>query len=113
MISVDWSKILRKIDEMACGKHVILLFGNINNFNVRYTVSKLASLLPLYIFVKSSPIILKVLYSDMQFIPKERMNLIAFEYIESVQSILQAFSNMVNVTAVTNEVNWSKLGVPN
>ena len=113
LISVDWSKILRKIDEMACGKHVILLFGNINNFNVRYTVSKLASLLPLYIFVKSSPIILKVLYSDMQFIPKERMNLIALEYIESVQSILQAFSNMVNVTAVTNEVNWSKLGVPN
>ena len=49
----------------------------------------------------------------MQFIPKERMNLIALEYIESVQSILQAFSNMVNVTAVTNEVNWSKLGVPN
>ena len=44
----------------------------------------------------------------MQFIPKERMNLIALEYIESVQSILQAFSNMVNVTAVTNEVNWSK-----
>lgn len=113
LISVDWSKILRKIDDMACGKHVILLFGNINNFNVRYTVSKLGSLLPLYVFVKSSPIILKVLYSDMQFIPKERMNLIALEYIESVQSILQAFSNMVNVTAVSNEVNWAKLGVPN
>ena len=113
LISADWSKVLRRIDEMACGKHVILLFGNINNFNVRYTVSKLGSLLPLYVFVKSSPIILKVLYSDMQFIPKERMNLIALEYIESVQSILQAFSNMVNVTAVQNEVNWGKLGVPN
>lgn len=111
LLNINWVKLLRKIDDLASGKHVILLFGNINNFNVRYTVSKLASLMKLYVFVKCSPIILTVLYGDIQFIPKSRVNIVALDYIDIVKSILSALAKSFNVLAFASEVEWGKLGL--
>lgn len=111
LLSIDWSKMLRKIDDMASGVPVILLFGNINNFNVRYTVSKLASIMPFYVFVKCSPIILTALYRDIAFIPKERVNILAIEYIDVVKNILAEMAKYNNVTAFSSDVEWKKLGM--
>lgn len=111
LLNIDWVKLLRKIDDLASGKPVILIFGNINNFNVRYTVSKLASLMKLYVFVKCSPIILTVLYGDIQFIPKSRVNIVALDYIDIVKNILSALAKSFNVLAFSSEIEWGKLGL--
>lgn len=111
LLNINWAKLLRKIDDMASGKQVILMFGNINNFSIRYTVSKLASIMKLFIFVKCSPIILSVLYSDVQFIPKSRVNLVALDYIDVVKNILSELAKSFNVLAFASEVEWGKLGL--
>lgn len=111
LLAIDWVKLLRKIDDLASGVPVILLFGNINNFNVRYTVSKLASIMTFYVFVKCSPIILTALYRDLAFIPKERVNILAIEYIEVVKNILAEMAKYNNVTAFSSDVEWKKLGM--
>ena len=111
LLNINWAKLLRKIDDMASGKQVILMFGNINNFSIRYTVCKLASIMKLFIFVKCSPIILSVLYSDVQFIPKSRVNLVALDYIDVVKNILSELAKSFNVLAFASEVEWGKLGL--
>ena len=109
VLSVDWGKLIRKIDDMASGKDVIMIFGSINNFNVRYTVSKLATLGKLCIFAKCSPIILSSLYSDVQFIPRNRVHIVALEYIDVVKTILEELSKYFMVSAFVGDVEWQKL----
>ena len=111
LLNVDWGKMMRRIDDMASGKPVLMLFGSINNFSVRYTVSKLATIMPLFVFAKCSPVILSALYTDVKFIPKERVNIVAVEYIEVVKNILSEIAKTYNVVATNNEVDWSKLGL--
>ena len=111
LLSIDWAKLLRKIDNMASGKDVIMIFGSINNFNVRYTVSKLATLAKLCVFVKCSPIILSSLYSDVQFIPKNRVHIVALEYIDVVSGILKELANSLMINAFGGDVEWQKLGL--
>ena len=110
-LSIDWVKLLKKINELASGKDVVLIFGNLSNFNVRSIVSRLATIGKLYVFAKCSPIILSALYSDTQFIPKERVNIVALEYIEVVKTILNAFSSNFNIKAYDKAVKWDELGI--
>ena len=109
----DWVNVIKKIDDFAGGKPVIMLFGGINSFNVRNTVSKLSSLnnVDLYIFAKCSPIILGTLYSDIQFIPRERITLIASEYIDVVKTMLSSIAQRYNVIAVAKDMDWNKIGL--
>lgn len=109
LLNVDWGKTLRKIDDLAAGKDVILLFGAINNFNVRYTVSKLATIGKLFIFAKCSPVVLSSLYSDVQFLPKNRVRIVALEYIEMVKTILSELSKYFEIFAFSGDVEWNKL----
>lgn len=113
LLIADWSVILRNLNEYAGGRPIIMIFGSINNFNVRSTVSKLSSIedVDLYIFAKCSPIILSTLYSDIQFIPKDRFTLIALEYIEVVKTILSSIAQKYSVIAFANDVEWQKLGL--
>ena len=112
LLNVDWVKVIQKIDELAVGRPVILIFGSINNFVVRYTVSKLASVFKLDIFVKCSPIVLTSLYSDIKFIPSSRINsIVALEYIPVVKNILQGFSTTYNINAFSGSIEWNKLGL--
>ena len=110
-LSIDWPKLIKKVNELASGKDVIFIFGSISNFNVRAVVSKLATIGKLYVFAKCSPIILSALYSDVQFIPKERVNIVALEYIEVVKTILNAFSSNFNINAYDKAVKWNELGI--
>ena len=109
LLNVDWGKTLRKIDDLAGGKDVIMIFGAINNFNVRYTVSKLATIGKLFIFVKCSPVVLSSLYSDVQFLPKNRVRIVALEYIEIVKTILSELSKYFEIFAFSGDVEWNKL----
>lgn len=109
LLNVDWGKTLRKIDDLAGGKDVIMIFGAINNFNVRYTVSKLATIGKLFIFAKCSPVVLSSLYSDVQFLPKNRVRIVALEYIEIVKTILSELSKYFEIFAFSGDVEWNKL----
>ena len=109
LLNVDWGIALRKIDDLAGGKDVIMIFGSVNNFNVRYTVSKLATIGKLYVFAKCSPIILSSLYSDVQFLPKNRVRIVALEYIEVVKTILSELSKYFEIFAFAGDVEWNKL----
>lgn len=109
LLNVDWGKTLRKIDDLAGGKDVILIFGAINNFNVRYTVSKLATIGKLFIFAKCSPVVLSSLYSDVQFLPKNRVRIVALEYIDMVKTILSELSKYFEIFAFSGDVEWNKL----
>ena len=109
LLNVDWGKTLRKIDDLAAGKDVILIFGAINNFNVRYTVSKLATIGKLFIFAKCSPVVLSSLYSDVQFLPKNRVRIVALEYIDMVKTILSELSKYFEIFAFSGDVEWNKL----
>lgn len=110
-LNIDWPYVINKINTLASGKDVILLFGNISNFNIRYTVSKLATLGKLQVFAKCSPIILSALYSDISFIPKQRVNIVALEYIDVVKSILGVLSSNFNIQAFNGDVEWNKLNL--
>ena len=112
LLNIDWPTMLRKIDDMAGGRPVVLVFNRFNTFSVRYTVSKLADIGKLYVFVKCSPIILSTLYSDAQFLPQNRVNIVAVDYIDVVKAILGELSKLYNVYAVSSDVDWvGKLGV--
>ena len=111
LLNIDWGTTLKKIDDLAGGKDVIMIFGAINNFNVRYTVSKLATIGKLFVFAKCSPIILSSLYSDVQFLPKNRVRIVALEYIDVVKVILSELAKVFEIFAFAGDVEWNKLGL--
>ena len=110
-LSIDWIKLIRKINDLASGRDVILLFGNINSFNVRTVVTKLSYIGKLQIFVKCAPIVFNTLYSDTKFMPKEKINIVALEYIEVVRQYLDSLSKVYTINAFQHDVEWNKLGV--
>lgn len=109
LLNLNWVEILKKVDEYAGGKPVIFLFNNINSFAVRYTLSKLATIGTLYVFVKCSPLILTTLYGDINFIPEDRVNIVAMEYIDVVKNVLNVISTKYQVIPFAKEVDWKKL----
>ena len=109
LLSANWGETLRKIDDLAGGKDVIMIFGSVTNFNVRHTISKLATIGKLYIFAKCSPIVLSALFSNAQFLPKNRVRIVALEYIEVVKTILSELSKYYEIFAFAGDVEWNKL----
>lgn len=111
LLLFNWGTVLKKLFEYAQARPLILIFNNINNFVVRYTISKLATVGELFVFVRCNPIILNSLYSDIRFIPDNRVKIVALEYIEVVQVLLEEVSKRYKVTAFPNFVDWKKLGI--
>ena len=110
LLNIDWVKLIKKLDSVAYGTPVLFLFGNINNFAVRYTISKLANIMKLHIFVKCAPMILSSLYVDIQYIPRDRISsIVAVQYYEGVQNVLAEMAKRYPIIATVNEVDWNKL----
>lgn len=111
LLGLDWVKIIKKLNDYAQGKQIILLFGGVNNFNVRYTVSKLATIGQLYVVITSNPINLLSTQKDLAFIPKERVTLIVTKYDEIVKTLLERLQQNHELTAVKDKIDWYKLGL--
>lgn len=111
LLTLDWVTIIKKLDLYASGRPVIFLFNNINSFSVRYTVSKLATIGQLYVFAKCSPIILSTLTGDLAFIPDNRLVIVALEFIDVVQTLLERISKKYSVVAFRDEVSWKELKI--
>lgn len=110
-LHMDWLDILKRIVAYAGNRQVILLFNNVGGFNVRYTVSRLATIGRLHIFAKCNPLILTNLYLDVNFIPTGRFKIVATDYIDIVKDSLKQLANKYPVSAVKEKVTWSKLGI--
>lgn len=112
LLNANWVEVIKRIDEISCGKQVILLFGNINNFAVRYTVSQLSAIGKLFLCAKCSPVILSTMFSDLQFMPIKNLMIVALEYIDIVKTILEGISRRYNVYATAKDIEWgSKIGL--
>lgn len=111
LLMLDWIEIIKRLDSYASGKDVILIFGNINNFAVRHTVSKLATIGSLNVFVKCNPIILSSLWGDLKFIPAERVRVVALDYITMVGAFITELGKTHAVVAFESDIEWSKLNI--
>lgn len=111
LLGVDWVTVLQKLFAYAKGRPIIFLFNSISSFSVRYTVSKLATIGKLSVFVKSNPVILATLFGDIKFIPAERAKVVAMNYIEVVAPVLNEIAQKYHVKAFNETVNWKALEV--
>lgn len=111
LLRVNWGSFLRKLDDYANGKPIIMLFGYMGSFNVRHVISKLALVGQLSLFVRCNPMILNTFYGDVKFIPQNRMKIVALDYIDVVKKFLEEISKVYKVTAFTGSVDWKKIGV--
>lgn len=111
LLMVDWVEVIKRLDMYAGGKDIVLLFGNINNFTVRHTVSKLSTIGSLNVFVKCNPIILSSLWGDLKFIPAERVRVVALDYIDMVSTFITELGKTHSVLAFESDIEWSKLSI--
>lgn len=108
LLNFDWINIIKRIQGYADGRPIIFLFNSISSFSVRYTVSKLATVGELSVFVKCNPVIINSLNVDLIFIPEQRLKIVAMDYIDLVGSMLQKMGNKYKVQA-HKTINWSKV----
>lgn len=111
LLTIDWLGVLKKVLDYAKGRHIIFLFGNINSFAVRYVVEKLASVGTLDVFAKASPLILTSTFSDLKFIPNNKVKLIVLDYIDVVKAIVTEINKTYAITAFSKSITWDKLGI--
>lgn len=102
LLGVNWGTFLNNVTKLFGNKvRVFILLNSIQSFAVEFTLAKLATILKSYIFVKSSPVLIKYLYGKMNTIPVARgIKWLASDYFESVHSMLSAVSAKYSV--VTN-----------
>lgn len=112
-LTFDWAKIIKKLDQFMLGRPVILIFNNINNFSVRYAVSKLSTIGNLYVFAECNPLVLNTLSVDLAFLPEKRFKVVGLQYIDAVGVFLDRLANerKYAVYAFKQGVDWGKLGV--
>ena len=111
LLTIDWVKFLTDVQNYAKGKKIVFLFGNINSFSVRYTVEKLATIGQLFVIAKASPLILTSSYSDLKFIPNNKVKLIVLDYIDVVKAIVTEINKNYAITAFSKGITWEKLGI--
>ncbi len=109
-LSMNWCDLLEKLDAVSDGRPIVLLFGGLNNFNVRCAVSLLTSFASGYVFAKTSPVILSTVFSDLQFIPKDRLKVVILDYIDILENLVNEFKKVYKVEVFKEKVVWSKLG---
>lgn len=111
LLAIEWDKVMQKLLSYANGRPIIFLFGNINNFSVRYSVSKLAQIGRLFLFVESNPIVISTLYLDLAFIPEIQSTIVCLKFIKEVEPLVHKLGEKHQVFAISNKVNWKKMGV--
>jgi hypothetical protein len=111
LLGLDWGLVLSRLVDYAMGCPVIILFNSFNSFAVRYTVSKLATVVPLYIFAKCNPLILSSLSVDIKFIPENRSRIVATEYIDVVKPMIEKLSQSYKVYGFKDNMDWKVLGI--
>ncbi len=111
LLMLDWVEVLKKLDYYANGRDIILVFNNINNFTVRHTVSKLATVGQLNVFVKCNPLVLSSMWGDLKFIPSERVKIVSMDFIPMVKNVLEEFGKTHSVEAFDKDIEWGRLGI--
>lgn len=111
LLTINWASLLKDLLQYANGKRIVFMFGNINSFCVRYTVEKLSSIGDLYVFAKASPLILTSSFSDLKFLPNNKVKLIVLDYIEVVKAIVTEINKSYAITAFSKGISWEKLGI--
>ncbi|HFL3696657.1 TPA: hypothetical protein ACG3QY_001767 [Clostridioides difficile] len=111
LLNLDWISIVRKVKEYANGKEVIFLFNSITGFSVRHTVTKLASVGILQIFVNCNPIYLSNLLIVLKFIPKELINLIIMQYIDITKNLIDILKKEYNLVTFNENISWNHLNL--
>lgn len=107
----DWVKILLRLQSFAGSRPIIFLFNSMSSFSVKYALSRLASVGKLFIFAKSSPLILNSLYHDIKFIPDTGASIVCLDYIQELKTILEEIGKKNQVYAFPKGVEWHKLGI--
>lgn len=108
LLSMNWANIMKKLNHEAKGAPIVMLFGSIDSFNVRYTITKLSNIGRLSIFVKSNPIILSTLMGNIQFMVDGRFQIIALDFIDIVKTFLENIGKRYSVSAYQANVDWNK-----
>lgn len=111
LLGMDWGRVLKRLNDYASGYPIILLFNNFNSFSVRYTVSKLATVCPLFVFAKCNPLILSSLAIDIKFLPENRARIVATEYIDVVKQMIDVLSKKYKVIGFRENTDWKALGL--
>lgn len=111
LLGLNWIEVIKKLLIYADGRQIMFLFGNINNFSVRHTVSRLSTIGSLFVMVNCHPANLVTLSGDLAYIPSERFNVVGINYREPVKEILTSMKKKYRVSAFTEEIDWVKLGV--
>ena len=111
LLGFNWGYILKRLSDYSCGYPVILLFNSINSFSVRYTVSKLATVCPLFIFAKCNPLLLNSLATELKFIPENRVRIVATEYFDVVAPMIEVLSKKYKVIGFKENTDWKSLGL--
>lgn len=111
LLDINWVDLINKVASFAKGKQIVFLLGNINTFSVRYVAEKLATLGTLNIFAKASPLILTSTFSDLKFLPNNKVKLIILDYIDVVKAIVTEINKSYAITAFSKSIAWEKLGI--
>ncbi|MFL8710772.1 hypothetical protein Q3304_08400 [Clostridioides sp. GD02377] len=111
LLNVDWINIIRKVKEYANGKEIIFLFNSITSFSVRHTVTKLASIGTLQIFVNCNPMYLSNLLIVLKFLPKEIINLVVMKYIDITKNLIDILQKEYNLMTFNENISWNYLNL--
>ncbi|HBG2133314.1 TPA: hypothetical protein KPJ62_003676 [Clostridioides difficile] len=110
-LTMDWFKIIKKLMDYSDGKDIVFLFNNISSFSVRHTISKLASVGELDIFIKCNPIYLSNMLGLLKFIPNERIKLIVMQYIDVTKTLVDMLKKEYKLFAFSQEIAWNDLNL--
>lgn len=108
LIKMDWTKLLLKIVEIADGRPIYIIMGEIKSFIVLYTAVMLSSIMPMYIAVNAEPTDLFNLYWQINKVPKERVNLLFYNYKGANKNLLDKFVDNYNVELQTSNLQLSE-----
>ncbi|HBF1820699.1 TPA: hypothetical protein KNT04_002678 [Clostridioides difficile] len=110
-LTMDWFKIIKKLMDYSNGRDIVFLFNNISSFSVRHTISKLASVGELDIFVKCNPIYLSNMLGLLKFIPNERVRLIVMQYIDVTKTLVDMLRKEYKLFEFSQEIIWKDLNL--
>jgi hypothetical protein len=108
LIKMDWTNLLLKLSEIADGRPIYIIMGEIKSFIVLYTAIMLSSIMPMYIAVNAEPTDIFNLYWQINKIPKERVKLLFYNYKGANKNLLDKFVDNYTVELQTSNLQLSE-----
>lgn len=108
LIKMDWTNLLLKLSEIADGRPIYLIMGEIKSFIVLYTAIMLSSIMPMYIAVNAEPTDIFNLYWQINKIPKDRVKLLFYNYKGANKNLLDKFVDNYTVELQTSNLQLSE-----